>query len=125
MDGPSFAETLKSFRKALEIVTTNIPLYTLLPAWLLNRFRHGRVVLEGVAEMRQYILETAENQKASSSQGRSSDLLSKLVAAVDDDPLAGQGGFSESDLVGELSFILGCSMSESVSFSFFLVFGRL
>lgn len=105
MDRPTLAETLKSFRNALEIVTTNVPLYTLLPTWLLNRFRHGRVVLEGLAEMRQYILETAENRRASSLQGRPDDLLSNLVAAVDDD-------FSESDLVGELSFILSSPMSE-------------
>lgn len=106
MDRPTVAETLKSFRKALEIVTTNVPLYTLLPTWLLNRFRHGRVVLEGLAEMRQYILETAENRRATPLQGRPDDLLSNLVAAVDDD-------FSESDLVGELSFILNSPISES------------
>jgi len=125
MDRPSVAETLKSFRKVLEIVTTNVPLYTLLPTWLLNRFHHGRVVLEGLAEMRQYILETAENRRAPSAQGRPNDLLSKIVAAVDGDLLTGEGGFSESDLVGEPSFILGPSMSESVSHSFSLFFGGL
>lgn len=104
MVGHSSAEALKSFREALEIVTTNVPLYTLLPTWLLNRFRHGRVIVEGLAEMRQYILETAENRRASSLQRRPNDLLSNLVAAVDDELLTGQGGFSESDLVGELSF---------------------
>ena len=108
----SLTETLKSFREALEIVTTNAPLYTLLPTWLLNQFRHGRVVVEGLAEMRQYILETAESRRASSLQRRPNDLLSKLVAAADDDLLTGQGVFSESDLVGELSFILSFSMSE-------------
>ncbi len=108
----SLTEALKSFRQALEIVTTNVPLYTLLPTWLLNRFRHGRVVVEGLAEMRQYILETAENRRASSLQRRPNDLLSNLIAAADDDLLSGQGGFSESDLVGELSFILKFFMSE-------------
>lgn len=103
------AETLKSFREALEIVTTNVPLYILLPTWLLNWFPHGRVVVEGFAEMRQYILETADDRRASASQERPNDLLSNLVAAADDSLLNGQGGFSESDLVGELSFILGSS----------------
>jgi len=102
--GSSLAETLKSFREALEIVTTNVPLYTLLPTWILNRFHHGRVVVEGFAEMRQYILETAEDRRASSLHEKPSDLLSNLVAAADDDLLNGQGGFSESDLVGELLF---------------------
>jgi hypothetical protein len=105
VDGPS-AETLKSFREALEIVTTNVPLYSFLPTWLLNRFHRGRVVVEGFAEMRQYILETAEHRRASSSQEKPSDLLSSLVAAVDDNLLNGQGGLSESDLVGEFLFIL-------------------
>ena len=85
----------------------------LLPTWLLNWFRHGRVIVEGLAEMRQYILETAENRRASSSQRTPNNLLSNLVAAVDDELLTGQGGFSESDLVGELSFILSSSLSES------------
>jgi len=102
VDGFLLAETLKSFREALEIVTTNVPLYILLPTWLLNRFPHGRVVVEGFAEMREYILETAENRRASSSQEKPNDLLSNLVAAADDDLLNCQGGFSESDLVGEL-----------------------
>lgn len=114
MVGHSLTEGLKSFREALEIIATNAPLYTLLPTWLLNRFRHGRVVVEGLAEMRQYILETAENRRTSSLKRRPNDLLSNLVAAADDDLLTGgQGGFSESDLVGKLSFIHGFSMSES------------
>jgi hypothetical protein len=122
VEGPSLAETLKSFREALEIVTTNVPLYTLLPTWLLNRFRHGRIVVEGLAEMRQYILETAEKRRAPSLQGTPNDLLSNLVAAADDDLLTGQGGFSESDLVGELSFTLGSSVSESGQPLFFSCF---
>jgi len=86
----------------------------LLPTWLLNRFRHGRVVVDGWAEMRQYILETAENRRASSSQEIPNNLLSNLVAAADSSILpTGQAAFSESDLVGELAFTIGSSSSES------------
>ena len=82
--------------------------------------------MEGLAEMRQYILETAENRRASSLQRRPNDLLSNLVAAVDDDLLtSGQGGFSESDLVGELSCILGFPYLSQASLSLFIFFGGL
>ena len=97
----------------------------LLPTWLLNRFRRGRMIVEGLAEMRQYILETAENRRASSLQRRPNDLLSNLVAAVDDELLAGQKGFSESDLVGELLSFLALLCLSPVSLSFFLFFGGL
>lgn len=110
--GLSLTESLKSFREALEIVTTNVPLYILPLTWLLNLFPHGRVVVEGFAEMRQCILETAEERRASSSQKRPNDLLSNLVAAADDNFLNGEGGFSESDPVGERPFIPDYSMSE-------------
>lgn len=93
-------------------MTTNVPLYILLPTWLLNLFPHGRVVVQGFAEMRQYILETAEDRRASSSQKRPNDLLSNLVTAADDNLLNGEGGFSESDLVGERPFIPDYSTSE-------------
>ncbi|EJC99158.1 614/534 cytochrome P450 [Fomitiporia mediterranea MF3/22] len=109
----SFAEDLKvppgyhmSFKDALHIVSQDMIIPTVLPAWMLNLTKRLRNVRTAVQDLSKYMQEMIDERRSAEKKPERHDLFSSLLDANMDEA-EGQGSrLADSELIGNIFIFL-------------------
>ncbi|OAX42462.1 cytochrome P450 [Rhizopogon vinicolor AM-OR11-026] len=106
-----------TFRDALHATLQGIVIKVLVPTWAMGftkGFRHTRLAFD---ELQRYLTEMIQERKGSERKEDDHDLLSRLLAANDDENLSeGEVKLSDSELIGNI-FILMVAGHETTAHS--------
>ncbi|KAL5522930.1 hypothetical protein ACEPAF_1197 [Sanghuangporus sanghuang] len=109
----SFAEDLKippghnmSFKDALHIVSTDMILPTVLPAWSLNLTQRLRNVRTAMADLSKYMQEMIDERRNAEKKPERHDLFSSLLDANMAEAEGNESRLEDSELIGNIFIFL-------------------